>query len=486
MRFALLLSLAFGYPCLIYGELSSLQKQDPYPVFSSDDPDNFLCLKERLRFKDERYAKEKKERFSIAISPYGQNADSGADYQGRKFLPLVFSSDTSVTPPVCNEGIDCTKTVPIELGDITGRVNMLALLYGPLPAGKTLPPTLQTAYNQIFPGLTPPVNDQTLIDPNQEFASFSFPLKYHKRGLRFDFFANIVGDFGLNVQTGVASISQTVRSVIDLNCKVAASGTANQNCWPTPAAPIPTQVEQLLMEQYKPIFEELGISICPYNVTSVEEVRFNLYWRHIYDMNEDKKEWPHFLLMPFAMLSASASPGKRTDPADLFAVPFGNNGHPAVGGTAGFSFDFVDTIEIAAEVGVTHFFSRNVNCMHVPNDEFQKTLFPFTTNVKVSPGMNWSFAGKIGAYHFLDNLSVFFQYVMVEHKQDTITLNVPDPAFEPGALACTTPWKVKVANIGFNYDLSPNLDLGFLWQAPLSQRNTYRSTTILFTFKASF
>jgi hypothetical protein len=47
-------------------------------------------------------------------------------------------------------------------------------------------------------------------------------------------------------------------------------------------------------------------------------------------------------------------------------------------------------------------------------------------------------------------------------------------------LARKTGFKVKVANIGFTYPLSPNFIAGFFWQAPISQRNAARTTTIMF------
>jgi len=132
------------------------------------------------------------------------------------------------------------------------------------------------------------------------------------------------------------------------------------------------------------------------------------------------------------------------------------------------------------------FFAKNFEKFRVPTSEFQTTIFPFTTNVNIEPGANWHFAWKISAHHFLDKLSVFFHYVLVEHKEDNITLKKEDNAFMPKILENTTSFKTKLANIGFNYDFSPNIGVGFLWQTPFSQRNTYRSSTIMFGFNATF
>ncbi len=451
--------------------LSSLAKNDAFPVFSTLDPHFFLYDHERLSYKDPDFADEKGSRIGISISPYAQNADRGKNFRGERFLPQKTNTET------------CQVTgIPIELSDLTGRVNMIALLYGSLPEGQTLPPTLEKARMEIFPGIpaTTPINDASKIDPLEQFASLSFPLKYRKRGVRFDLYVNIIGDFGLNLQTGVASICQTVTAINDLTCN------AVDNC-PFEIDPeCSKKVRAFLTSEIKAISQELGVDICDFGEASIEEIRLNLYWRHAYELNHDKEDWPHILFMPFAVFSASASPGKKRNPSKLFAIPFGNDDHSAIGITAGFAFDFIDTIEIAGEVGATHFFSRCIPCLRIPNSLCQKTLFPFTASATVSPGHNWHFGGKITAYHFLGRLSAYFQYLMLEHEDDTIKLKKPDPAFKPEALEKVTGWKIKIANIGFNYDISPNVGLGFLWQAPLSQRNTYRSSTVMFSFNATF
>jgi hypothetical protein len=40
-------------------------------------------------------------------------------------------------------------------------------------------------------------------------------------------------------------------------------------------------------------------------------------------------------------------------------------------------------------------------------------------------------------------------------------------------------WQSHVINVGFTYDISPNVALGFLWQAPVYQKSAYRATTLM-------
>ena len=453
--------------------ISSLAKNDPYPVFSSLDPHTFINTSERMRYINPERG-DQKQRWAISISPFGQNADSGRNLSGEKFLPSV----------ITEQGGASTQTgIPIQITDITGRPNMIALLYGKLPVDTQYGTLLTQARTVLFAaGPTTVINDESLIDPTQRLGSITFSSEYRKRGVRFDLSGMLFGDFGLNIQTGIASICHTVTGRKDLTCD------AGMVCsFTTQYEQLKTPVQNALTSQLDNIAKEIGINICSFRDTSVEEVRANLFWRHAYEMNDARDpDYPHFLFTPFAEICFSGSPGKKRDQSHLFAVPFGNDGHNALGGRAGINFDFVDTIEIGGEVGATHYFERHVCGMRMPNSEFQKTLFPFTADASVIPGYNWHFGGKVSAYHFLDNLSFFLQYLIVEHKQDSICLSVPDDAFLPACLEKTTGWKVKMIDIGVNYDLSPNMGLGFLWQTPLSQVNAYRTTTLLFSFNAAF
>lgn len=50
---------------------------------------------------------------------------------------------------------------------------------------------------------------------------------------------------------------------------------------------------------------------------------------------------------------------------------------------------------------------------------------------------------------------MYVEYVMMEHKQDTITLKEPDFAFLPNILEAKTAFKSKVINAGLTYAISP-------------------------------
>ena len=177
------------------------------------------------------------------------------------------------------------------------------------------------------------------------------------------------------------------------------------------------------------------------------------------------------MVIPFFVIGGTVSPGDENRISEggfnkAFYVPFGNNDHSGIGFTAGLDVDFVESIEVGAEVGVTYFFKRNFEKYRVPTSEFQSGIFPFTTDVSIHPGINWHFGAKIAAYHFLERLSGWMQYIQMEHKPDDIQLRKceDEGIFLPTVLECLSSFKAKFIDVGLNYDISPNIGLGLFWQ----------------------
>lgn len=496
VRIAILVavSIALCFPGSYIVALSSLYKGDPYPVYETADPRIYLTRCEKMSLLGEPDLPGNRCHLEFSVSPFGQNANRGKTIEGKPLQPCPVPTDP------CNQDL---YTVP--LGDLTGRTSMLALFYGNVPTGMVLSESLQTAKEKIFDGITlqditpaqllentvaiPDINDM-YIDPKELFGFFSFDERYRKRGLRFNFQVEYC-DFGLQLQTGVSSIRMLLESSDNLTTDETFPAKV-----PDPAANYQItsdDVDFYLMDKLNRIADEINLDMCNFVATSVEEVRLSLFWRHVFELNANDREyrWPYAFVIPFFEVTGSFSPGKGIDPNVFLSQPFGNNKHNACGFTAGIDFDFVECLEIGGEVGYTHFFPHTFHDYRVPTSEWQMNIYPFTTDVRISPGANWHFAGKISAYHFLDMLSMYFQYVIVDHKKDSIQLadcntDQETTAFRPDVLECVSSFKVKLANIGFNYDISPNLSLGFLWQAPLSQRNAFRSTTIMFSFTGMF
>ncbi|KKP29296.1 MAG: hypothetical protein UR12_C0010G0013 [candidate division TM6 bacterium GW2011_GWF2_30_66] len=517
-KFLLLLILLVNASCQIQA-MTSNNYADPDPRYATLDPHEFLYRKERewLKGFDDSPSRPS-ERVRFSISPFIQFADRGRDINNNQEY----------------------------LGDLNGRWNMIAMLFGATPEDMSLPTTLQTAKDNLFGYNIPVVQDPGLyVDPNKQFGFFAVPLQYKKFGGRFEFDLRLFKDFGVLVQTGYACICQrqqdlckkydicggvtcnggTCKNVMlksseieeitkaDTSCGTTADATACShlgytlpvnltNCLDDAAqVPASTSIpsgstikpikkadaQYYLMNQLYTIAQEIGVSLCDFEKNSIEDVRFNLYWRHAIEVNRGKEQdWPNFLFIPFAELCYTAAVGDIKDQCLMFSLPFGNNGHDAIGGKVGFLIDFTQTMEIGIDAGATHFFEKTFTNYRMPTSIYQTGIFPFATTAKVCPGLNCFGTFKLAAYHFLGNLSTYWQYAIVSHNNDKICLCKPDSAFIPSVLEKRSCWNSQMLNIAFNYDISPNLTLGAYCQAPLWQKRAYASTTVMLGLNATF
>jgi hypothetical protein len=474
---ALLLACILGLPAPIHA-LSSLAKNDPYPVFSLLYEHEYLLTKKLLLAENDNRADERGDIFSISVAGFFQNADRGKPADG--CIIIEPTTDNSISS--CNNNVSTTvpscDNVTVPLLDIGGRTAMIPLIFGHLPAGQSWGPKLTDARNNLYNNPAPDadITVENDIDPSEFFGYFSFPAAYKKRGMRLDLEALLLCGFGLHFQAGFASICQIAKPRINLTCS---PHTPCEFC-PTTSAVNVENVNDFLMDRFECIAREIDLNIANFQKTSADEIRLQLFWRDAYRLNLDRVEWLQMHVIPYIEGGFSFSPGRARNTNEFYGLPFGNNKHTAAGFTAGLDLNFIGTIQVGGAFGFTHFFDRDFDCFRLPTSKFQQNIFPFRTSVNVQPGNNLHFEGIILSRHFLDKLSIFFQYINLEHQPDCIKLNTPDPAFLPDILARKTGFKVKLANIGFTYDFTPHFSIGFLWQAPWFQRNAYRSTTVMF------
>lgn len=442
--------------------MTSDARHDPFPFYTSLDPHTFLQTQEKLCLKGLPVEPDANECIQLSISPFRQTADNARN-------------------------ID-KQLVPI--GDIDGRWAMVALLFGNLPQNQVLPPVLQAARACLFPTVPEGVEitNCLAVDPNQLFGFFTIPVTYRKKGCRFEFDAMICHDVGIRFQAGVADINMThTQEFVNLTpCPLPPfNPLCNDPNNPNITA---NNINSCLMCKVQEIAKELCLNIANFHEVSAEDVRASIFWRHAFPINMTRidRDWAPFLFIPFAVIEGSLAAGKPKDPSKMFGVSFGSDGHNAVGFTTGFNIDFTETIEIGAEAGFDHFFSRNFCKFHIPNSKLQSGIYPFAADVNIQPGNNWHFGAKLSAYHFLDRLSFYLEYLIVHHDHDRICLKQPDPAFKPEILERRSYWKNQMFNAAFNYDISPNISLGVLWQAPFKQQNSFVATTVLFSLNITY
>lgn len=475
--------------------ITNLTNNDTNPYYTATYQADYLTRNERYYYIDglDSFCPE---RMQFSISPFTQLADSGKDLHKRK----------------------------VGLGNLTGFWNIPALFY-PEKFGTTneklfVQRELLEALDRVGSGSATPVSTDltttcsAIIDPvfsdiTKRFGFFDVQAKYRKYGLRFQFDVMLYDPIGLRFQTGFANIKQ-VPCFLDLTCS--ATGRAcpvgcssgPQNCCvsDTTSSCITGQVcidvfdcyckgimIDKVMKQIETIANTLNLDIDRFQSQGFEDTRLTLFFRKVYAINADRDDWHFFLCTPYVTLDSSFPTGKTPNPGKLFGLPLGNKGHYGLGTTMGVTFDFVKTVEIGFEYNITKFFAKTHDCYPVPTDFLQAGIYPQKASVRIDPGLNWNAAFSINAYHFLSRISAYVQYVLSGHDEDCFKICCADT--DPSNISIkrlieNSKWEANVVNVGMTYDISPNLALGFYWQAPVFERNAFRSTTLMFSIIGTF
>ncbi|KKP35286.1 MAG: hypothetical protein UR26_C0007G0006 [candidate division TM6 bacterium GW2011_GWF2_32_72] len=380
------------------------------------------------------------------------------------------------------------------------------------------------------------------VDPLEIFGFASIPLKYKKTGLRFELAWQILDDLNLTVQTGIAEVKQTTSSISNqetgfLNLMIAESNKLSE---PYKSSTVGQNlVNNYLMFRLKCIGQETGQNFETFSKTSFEDVNLKLRWTHLYPGNMNNEDYPKFFFIPQITLGLTAPTSPAEPTWKKFAIRAGNNGHFGLGIDAAIDLDFFDTIQFGIGGGYTYFLGRDINNFYLPNHPSQQAVYPYKTDVNYKPGGNFSLIGKFLAYHFIKNLSFHLLYEYVNHNQDSVKLKkciktvpaavlnteitalkaqfaqaesqgtidadqlaalnskydqistnlagyTPQDAFLPEKYEQETKWTSHHLDIALNYDLSPNLTIGILYQAPIAQKAAYKSWTFMGSITGRF
>ncbi len=500
----------------IAGTNVTLDKADPAPLNSTTLPFAYVYDHGKERIRDGRSATG--DGLEVSVTPFYSKASKGTDRNGLQ------------------------KT---ELGDLSGKWNLLALLDTATPTGQsaigllgnsvapgtgTLPAALIAALeygitgsagnaNEYGQGSTPTQLESIagmipLQDANNEFFGFQTTAeKYCKKGARFQTTGALDCGLGVTVQLGVASISNsaTFKSPVSYNYT---SSTITSTTYPNSTTVVNTTtptflkggvattaenpfsihkvttsnwayvlqtLDDQLIDQFQAIADAIGLDTTNFQKSGFEDLKGELFWRKAIKLEGHNKA----LFTPFVTVNGAFDLGEPVDQDKILSMPFGNGGHHAIGGAAGFSLDFEDNFEIGAAMGVNTYSCRRENNMRIPNSIYQNGIYPYKTAANINPGNTWYLSTFMNSYHFEEDLSFYAQYLYVSHGKDNITLVTPNSGFFPEILAAKTPWSSHMLNLGLNYDVSSGIQIGCAAQIPLKQRNAHRSSTVAISIAAS-
>lgn len=484
----------------VSGYLSQYSRWDPYPVFTASNAlGPFTYLSEC----------EPSQNARISASFFRQAGNrSGLASTCIPYQPTSLKGSTDV-----------------ETGDIYGPWNIMALFYPeacPDANGSTTAvqcyllnactgcscaecscpvapcQDVQCATDADLKALRKYMNCPQTNDPNHLFGCMSIPTIYRKYGGRFQIEVGTPYGLGVRAEGSFGRIVQTP-------CFDDLTSEAIATVYPTEDQ---TRVSKFLMRQFTSVIAKaLDIDADPYCASDVDTIRISAYLCHAFEANGNKEKgsyMPKLTFVPYVEFECAPIVATSRPYSSLFSIPFGNDGHKAIGLTAGFTLNFIDMFTIGLDGGMTHFSSECHHNCPVPTNEMQVGVYSRKADLVIQPGKNFTFGGTIAADYFWYNFSTWIEFRMIHHCCDSIQLanlvNVPGSNCNQGGLPANYPasnimldvlqkrsqWSSSFANVGLTYDIADALSLGFFWQAPIRQRFAPRPTTLMWTISGIF
>lgn len=444
---------------------------------------------------------------------WGTSATSGD-------LAEIANSQSITTTTIQNFNLpDCLEDAMLNLsgnlvnGTVTTPPTNSALVFNSGAAASNIP--------SIF-------SEGQLARDTKYFGAFSMPILYRKQGVRFEANIDVNDCIQFTIQGGAANIQQKYTNTIATQtttsstscapvgqtapgpysisnvatvCASGSTGTStvisslytNLNQTGSGFAAAPNTVAQTLFNKYisnnldSLLDPDCGIdqSACAFDKSSIEDVRFTLTLQRAYDprrfnSTDEDDTWPDMIFTPYVWVGGTAPVAKEIDYSNILSLPFGNNGHASAGGGLGMTFDFAESVEVGFEGGATYFFAKNEH-RPFPTSPLQRVIYPFSTDVRTQPGLNWNVKVLLNAYQFLKHVSFWFSYELVEHCKDSFKVCDSSQAeyFFPETLRCLSDWRGQFFNAAITFDIQPGIQASFLWQQPLAPRNAYYPVTIM-------
>ncbi|MCL5436773.1 MAG: hypothetical protein M1549_02775 [Candidatus Dependentiae bacterium] len=444
--------------------MSNDSRSDPYPVFTADsDLAPFI-------YEDERHPLQN---VRISGSFYRQAANTA----GLANLKPLYQPTTLTSSDV-------------EIGDMYGPWALLALFYPEANGSTEVQAALMDACGIASGAPVTAYFVPTEADPTGLFGGDSVPVLYRKYGGRFELDMVTPYWIGARAEFGFGRVEQFPTF----------TNLTSTSTYPDAAK---TEVTTDVMNQFTTaIAPKLALSVAPYCHSDMQDLRFYLYFCHAFEGNNktvDGSYMPKLVFTPYVEFDCAPIPLGRRPYSALFAPAVGNDGHKAIGVTAGFTLNFLDMFTIGMDGSVTHF-SEELRCnCPVPTNRYQVGVFSRKADLLVQPGKNFSFGLTLSSEYFWYNFSAWIELRLVNHSMDNICLvdmvnvpGIPVPSDYPlsnimlGILRDRSDWSTSVGNVGLTYDFTDAISLGFFWQAPIRQRYTYRATTVMGTIFGTF
>jgi len=403
-----------------------------------------------------RYPTEEENwKFDLHLSPFYQHATGARDKNGHK----------------------------VKIGDRLGTWDMFPMMWGNTDAAPEAVPFNETSYPNFYflkndAEVTRSITEDNFAIKGElgEDGTFTVGVDYEKVGFRFELDLSMAGGFGLTIKSGAVDLRQTPTFY-----EMTRSDGVDDA--------LDNYLDMLMTPSVRDaMLAEVGLNLDRYQTTVFEDTFAQLYWSNRFKLN-DKEDHHVVTVAPYVGAGIWIPTGKKKDIGRAFSMPTGHDGFWGVTLEGAINFDFPGTVVVNIGGAMTVFETKN-QIRRVPNHVLQSGVYPWVAKVRRRFGTAWNCSFSLMSNDILDNLSVFFDYIYARHEKDSITMKEDSASrndlFYPGRLEDDSLWKAQVVQLGFNYQVSPNLGIGFAGQTHISGMRVYKTHTVMGTITFTF
>lgn len=384
------------------------------------------------------------------------------------------------------------KKVPS--GDRLGQWQMMGIFFGEAarPAGYKATPTMTRVKQELLTLFADPTFFEQDECKNTSFrpedpdgnAALGFydavRADYEKLGLRGQLFFEFKNWVGIKIKGGIVDYRNAPNFII------------------TPNDPLHTNEEEvnrilLAPEVRDCIAKELDLCFDDCRHTDFEDTHAQVYVNLPWRLKDDQGDLVCTMVTHLS-LGGWLPTGAESDVNKPFQAPTGNDGYTAVTFEGSLGFDFPQSVQLNFGGGLLLSEERDLKEYRVPSSKFQSGIIPWKTSITRKPGLTWYVNASFKGENFIDNVSVYFDYLYTRHTKDSIRLSDCLPTrqtiFEKSKGIATlieqSCWRNQQANIGFDYRINENLAFGFGLQCHITGQLVYRTTTAIGTIALTF
>lgn len=404
-----------------------------------------------------RYPSGKKDwKFNFNISPFHQHASGARDKDGNK----------------------------VPIGDRLGRWEILGIFWGDMAAAPADKPFNDANYHYLYT-LSYELDDNFNVRPSgdegpkDKTGDYSVDIEYEKIGVRSELDFEMAGGFGLTIKGGLVEYKQT--PTFTNMSKI--TGDSGFDSFMTNSLMAHEVGRQGLIET------DLGLSLARYETMVFEDTHAKLYWSNPYKLDDEHGNHT-VTVAPYLSAGLWIPTGKKKNQNAAFSLPSGHDGFWGISLEGAINFDFPGTVLVNIGGGATFFETKTLSDQRVPNHESQRSIYPWKARISKTygPGINFNFS--LRSENIMDYLSVYFDYIYAKHEKDTITMKETDSSrnsyFIPSMLEDDSFWKSQMIQLGFQYQITPDLSFGACGQTHISGVKVFKTHTIMGTITLAF